>query len=67
MQNHKSGFRNYVITYPNCSSDCRRVHRIVQKIKAHILCSCFFPPENRAVDETILKTMVKLDRPQMTI
>jgi len=42
-------------------------HRIVQKIKPHILCSITFLYENRAVYEIMWKNMVESDRPQMTI
>jgi len=41
--------------------------KIVEKIKTHILCSIFFPPEKRAVHEIMQKNMVERGRPQMTI
>jgi hypothetical protein len=41
--------------------------RGAEKIKSHILCRIMFSLENRAICEIMLKNIVELDRPQMTI
>jgi hypothetical protein len=42
-------------------------HKVVEKIKAHILCSVTSPtPENHAVYEIVCKNIVQPDRPQLT-
>jgi hypothetical protein len=40
---------------------------VVEKIKAHIVCSIIFFPENRAVYEIMWKKMVQSDRPHVAI
>ena len=41
--------------------------KVVEKIKAIILCVIFFPPINLAVYEIIWKNVVEPDRPQLTV
>jgi len=46
--------------------------QVVEKIKTHILCLIIFsitspPPENRAIYDTMWKSIIDPDRPQMTI
>jgi hypothetical protein len=42
------------------------LHKIVEKMKTHILCSITFFPENRTVYEIMSKNMAGTDGPQMT-
>ena len=37
--------------------------KVVEKMKAHILCSVTFLPENRAIYEMMWKNRVEADRP----
>jgi len=41
--------------------------KVAEKIKTHFTFNDFFPPENRAVYEIMLKNMVEPHRPQMTL
>jgi len=38
-----------------------------EKNKIHILCSIFFPPENRAVYEITWESVIEPNRPHVTI
>jgi hypothetical protein len=40
---------------------------LVEKIKVHVLCSIFFPPENRAFYEIMWKNIVKPEGPHVKI
>jgi len=39
----------------------------VEKVKIGILCSIIFFPENRALHETVWKSIVERGRPQMAV
>jgi len=52
----------------NCSSNETVFHtEIVDKVKARILCSTYFFPENPTLYWIMWKNTVKPERPQMTM